>query len=64
VQVVPVIAAGFTDSVAGAGFRSTRVGTANAVAPKREMRSASCILGFGSTEEKKEQEYPDLQGKL
>jgi hypothetical protein len=44
VQVVPVIAAGFTDSVAGAGFRSTSVGAASIVAAKREVRSVSCIL--------------------
>ena len=51
VHVVPVMAFGFTDAVAGAGFRFTRVGTAIAVAAKMEMRIVSCILGVGSTVE-------------
>jgi hypothetical protein len=54
VQVVPVIAAGFTFVLAGAGTRCTRVGTASVVAAKREMRRGSCILDLGSTVEYKE----------
>lgn len=48
VQVVPVIAAGFTDGSAGDGDRSTTVGggtaTAVAAAAKTEMRSESCMV--------------------
>jgi hypothetical protein len=54
VHVVPVIAAGFTVSVPGAGLRFRIVGTAIAVAAKKETRSVSCILDLGSTVDGKE----------
>jgi hypothetical protein len=54
VHVVPVIAAGFTVSVPGTGFRCRIVGTATAVAAKMETRSVSCILDIGSTVDAKE----------
>jgi hypothetical protein len=48
---VPVIAAGLTFVLAGAGTRCTSVGTASVVAAKSEMRRGGCILDLGSTVE-------------
>ena len=53
VHVVPVIAAGFTAALPGTGFRCRIVGTATAVAAKKETRSVSCILDIGSTVDEK-----------
>jgi len=50
VHVVPVIAAGFTV----ASPRPRIVGTATAVAAKKETRSVSCIMDLGSTVDGKE----------
>jgi hypothetical protein len=58
VHVVPVIAAGFTVSVPGTGFRPRIVGTATAVAAKKETRSVSCIMDFGSTVDEKNEWIP------
>jgi hypothetical protein len=49
VQVVPVIAAGFTFVFAGNGARCTRVGTARAVTAKKEIMIGKCILRLEST---------------